>query len=130
MLGHGSPERYVSCLARHFFRTWIILRSKHYQTPRTTFTPWWLDPLVICMSNWWSLFIYLWVMLTSALRTLIKNPIKESFYGKRKKTVNVLTVFFISHKNNVKIFFNWILNQCPALVSISLYLFICRLYAT
>ena len=24
-------------------------------------------------------------MLTSALRTLVKNPVKESFYGKRKK---------------------------------------------
>ena len=24
-------------------------------------------------------------MLTSALKTLVKNPVKESFYGKRKK---------------------------------------------
>jgi len=24
-------------------------------------------------------------MLTSALRALVKNPVKESFYGKRKK---------------------------------------------
>ena len=43
-------------------------------------------------------------MLTSALKTLVKNPVKESFYGKRKKTINVLTFFFISHKSNVKIF--------------------------
>ena len=41
-------------------------------------------------------------MLTSALRALVKNPIKESFYGKKK--INVLIAFFISHKNNVKNF--------------------------
>ena len=67
-------------------------------------------------------------MLTSAFKALVKNPIKESFYGKKKKTINVstvlfrkrkkktinvLTVFFISHKNDVKTFFNWILNQYP-----------------
>ena len=38
----------------------------------------------------------------NALRTLVNNPIKESFYGKRKK--NILTVFFISHKSDVKTF--------------------------
>ena len=53
-------------------------------------------------------------MLTSAFRTLVKNPVKKSFYGKRKKKkLNVLIVFFISHKSDVKTFFNWILNQCP-----------------
>ena len=53
------------------------------------------------------------VMLTSALRALVNNLVKESFYGKRKKkTINILTVFFISHKSDVKTFFNWILNQC------------------
>ena len=50
-------------------------------------------------------------MLTSILRALVKNLIKESFYGK-KKVINVLTVFFIFHKSNVEIFFNWILNHC------------------
>ena len=40
---------------------------------------------------------------------LIKNLIKESFY--RKKKINVLTAFFISHKNDVKIFLEWIFNQ-------------------
>ena len=34
---------------------------------------------------------------------LIKNLIKESFYRKKKK-INVLTAFFISHKNDVKTF--------------------------
>ena len=37
--------------------------------------------------------------------TLVKNLIKESFYGKRKKkTINILTTFFISHKSDVKTF--------------------------
>ena len=60
-------------------------------------------------------FINLWVMLTSALRALVKNPVKESFHWKRKKKkkINVLTAFFISCKSDVKTFFNWILNQCP-----------------
>ena len=49
-------------------------------------------------------------MLTSSLRVLVKNPVKENFYGKIKKTINVLIVFFISHKSDVKIFLKWILN--------------------
>ena len=40
----------------------------------------------------------------SALRALVKNSIKESFYGKIKKKINVLTVFFIFHKSDVKTF--------------------------
>ena len=49
-------------------------------------------------------------MLTSTL----KNPIKENFYGKRKKKkINILTIFFISHKNDIKIFLKWIVNECP-----------------
>ena len=52
-------------------------------------------------------------MLTSALRALVKNLVKESFYRKRKKkTINILTVFFISHKRDVKIFLKWIVNEC------------------
>ena len=45
-------------------------------------------------------------MLMSDLRALVKNSVKESFYRKKKKTINVLTVFFISHINDVKTFFN------------------------
>ena len=37
----------------------------------------------------------------NVLRALINNLVKESFYGKRKKTINILTVFFISHKSDV-----------------------------
>ena len=71
-------------------------------------------------------------MLTSVFRVLVgnvnecriilvKNLIKESFYGKRKKTINVLTAFFISHKSDVKTFLKWILKQChTALVNMTL----------
>ena len=41
-----------------------------------------------------------------ALRALVKIPIDESFYEKRKKIINILIDFFIFYKNNVKIFFN------------------------
>ena len=54
--------------------------------------------------------------------TLVKNLIKESFYGKRKKAINVLTAFFISHKSDVKTFLKWILNQCyTALINMTRY---------
>ena len=49
----------------------------------------------------------------SALKAFVNNPIKESFYGKRKEKINVLTTFFISHKNDVKTFLKLIFNQCP-----------------
>ena len=52
-------------------------------------------------------------MLTSVLRALVKNSIKESFYEKRKKKINVLIAFFISHKSDVKTFLKWIVNECP-----------------
>ena len=47
-------------------------------------------------------------MLTSVLRILVKNPVKKSFYRKKKKkkAINVKIAFFISHKSDVKIFFN------------------------
>ena len=46
-------------------------------------------------------------MLTSALRVLVKNPVKESFYGKKKQLI-----FLFSHKSDVKTSLKWILNQC------------------
>ena len=51
-------------------------------------------------------------MLTNALKALVNNPFKKKFMGKEKK-INILTAFFISHKNCVKIFLKWIVNQCP-----------------
>ena len=43
-------------------------------------------------------------MLTNVLKVLVNNLFKEMFYEKKKKTINVLTVFFISYKNCVKSF--------------------------
>ena len=47
-------------------------------------------------------------MVTSVLRVLANNLFKESFYEKK---INVLIVFFISYKSNVKIFLKSIINQ-------------------
>ena len=43
-------------------------------------------------------------MLTDALKVMVTNPFKEIFYRKRKKIINILTTFLISHKSSVKIF--------------------------
>ena len=53
-------------------------------------------------------------MITDAIRVIVSNPFKESFYGKKekKKTINILTVFFISIKNCIKTFLKWIVNHC------------------
>ena len=48
-------------------------------------------------------------MLTSILRVLVNNLFKESFY-KKKKTINVLIIFFIFYKSSIKIFLKWIIN--------------------
>ena len=37
--------------------------------------------------------------------------LKKVFMG--KKTINILTVFFIFYKSDVKIFLKWIVNQYP-----------------
>ena len=47
-------------------------------------------------------------MLTSALGHWLRIQLNNFFMGKEKKN-NVLTVFFISHKSDVKIFLKWIL---------------------
>ena len=52
-------------------------------------------------------------MLTNAPKALVNNPFKESFYREKKKTINILTAFFIFHKSGVKNFLKWIVNQCP-----------------
>ena len=43
-------------------------------------------------------------MLTDAFGTMVNNSFKESLYGKRKKIINVLIVFFISYKSGIKTF--------------------------
>ena len=50
-------------------------------------------------------------MLMDVLKALVNNPFKEKFYGKKK--IDILTIFFISHQNDVKIFLKWIVNYCP-----------------
>ena len=57
--------------------------------------------------------ISFWVMLMSVLRVLVNNPVKESFYRKKKKKINALTAFFIPYKSDVKTSLKWIINQCP-----------------
>ena len=52
-------------------------------------------------------------MLTSVLRALVKNSVKENFRGEKKKTINVLTAYFVSYKSDVKTFIKWIVNQYP-----------------
>ena len=48
---------------------------------------------------------FIWEILMDALRVMVNNLFKEKFYGKRKKKViNVLTAFSISHKSGVKTF--------------------------
>ena len=49
-------------------------------------------------------------MLMNALRALVNNQFKKSFYRERKKkTINILTTFFIFHKSCVKTFLKWII---------------------
>ena len=44
-------------------------------------------------------------MLTNVLRTFVNNPVKKKFlWEKKKKTINILTVFFIFHKSDIKTF--------------------------
>ena len=33
--------------------------------------------------------------------------------GNEKKIINILTVFFISHKSSIKTFLKWIIKECP-----------------
>ena len=52
-------------------------------------------------------------MLTNALRTLVKNPVKENFdiiFMENEKNYQNIN-FFLSF--TIKIFFKWIINQCP-----------------
>ena len=48
----------------------------------------------------------------STFRILVNNPVKKKKFIE-KKTINILTDFFILHKSNVKIFLKLIVNQYP-----------------
>ena len=64
--------------------------------------------------------------VSSALRILVKNPVKKSFYRKRKKKViNILTVFFSFSIKMMSKFslIEFLISTLRALVNISLHLF-------
>ena len=46
----------------------------------------------------------------SILKALVKDQLKKVFMGKEKKIINILTVFFIFHKSNIKTFLKLIFN--------------------
>ena len=46
-------------------------------------------------------------MLKNALRALVYELFLEIFYGKIRKQLILLTNFYISHENDVKIFLIW-----------------------
>ena len=49
--------------------------------------------------------------VTNALRILVKNSVKEGFYGKKIIIINILTIFFIFYKSNDKNFLKWMVNK-------------------
>ena len=60
----------------------------------------------------------------SVLRVLVKNPVKKSFYGK-KKTINILTVFLFPIKVMLKFSLTGFLTSAlKTLVSINFLLFL------
>ena len=67
------------------------------------------------MLNWVNSIINFREILTDTLREIVNNLFKENFYGKKKKTINILTTFFISHKNVSKKFFkmNYYIKNAP-----------------
>ena len=52
-----------------------------------------------------------WEMLMNTLRVLVNNYLKKIFMKKWKKNLIFWQFFFISPKNDVKIFLKWIVNQ-------------------
>ena len=50
-------------------------------------------------------------VLMSVFRTLIKYLIKKKIM--KKKSINVLIIFFIFYKSDIKIFLKLIVNKCP-----------------
>lgn len=46
----------------------------------------------------------IWEMLMNILRSYVKETILETFYGKNKKTIDFLIIFYISHKSGIRTF--------------------------
>ena len=55
-------------------------------------------------NNGIQLMFYLRVILMNTLGVLVNNPVKKKIMEKEKKAINVLTIFFIFHKSDIKIF--------------------------
>ena len=66
--------------------------------------------LLPCVDN-----ICLREMLTSALGHWLVIHLKKVFMGNEKKVINILTTFFISHKNGIKVTFGFSWNVCVCL---------------
>ena len=61
-----------------------------------------------CVSSYYWTFLPKWASTIGNANGYSQSNdylFKEKFYEKRKKTINVLTNFFISHKSGVKFFF-------------------------
>ena len=43
-------------------------------------------------------------MLTDVSKVIVNNSFKENFYEEKKKTINILRVYYISHKSSIKTF--------------------------
>ena len=72
---------------------------------------------------------FLWKILTNTLKTLANNQFKDNFYEKRKKEQLIFwQFFFIYHKNDVKTFPKWIVNQCPKNIGLHDPFFIYKVY--
>ena len=54
-------------------------------------------------------------MLKGALRAIVNELFLKSFNGKRKKkkAINILIAFSISHNSGIKIFLKWFINNFP-----------------
>ena len=49
-------------------------------------------------------------MLIVVIRAMINNLFKVSFYKKKKKIINILTILSIFYKRSVNNFLKWIIN--------------------
>ena len=69
-----------------------------------------LQIFCFCKRIWEALptYIYLWVMLTSVFKYLLTIQLNKVFM--EKKSINILTIFFIFYKSDVKIYLKWIVN--------------------
>ena len=104
ILWYHKTKRILLCLIGLQAVLWIDLNTRWNLIQNTYQDSW--SYLQFCLR-----YIFKKGKVNECRTTLVNNLIKESFYRKKKK-INVLTAFFISHKNDVKTFIKWIFNQC------------------